>query len=137
CANILFRKRRHATFTACGSRTAKSTVSAPLRRGVRRRSASLSRPHLTEDRGMPVAIIDGRKMYYEVHGEGEPVLAIGGFPLSTGHGFANQPARLREQFRVIVFDHRGLGQSEDDDSPPSTALYAHDAAGLLDGLGVK
>lgn len=84
---------------------------------------------------MPTVSINGRRMYYEVHGEGEPVLALGGFPLTTGVGFANQPIGLREKFKIIVFDHRGFGQSEDNDEPASTRLYATDAAGLLDELG--
>ncbi|HEY0917760.1 alpha/beta fold hydrolase [Devosia sp.] len=86
---------------------------------------------------MPTISIDGRKMYFEMHGEGEPVLALGGFPLTTGPGFLNQPAALRERFRVVVFDHRGFGQSEDDGADPSTRLYAEDAARLLDAIGLQ
>ena len=86
---------------------------------------------------MPIVSINNHPMYYEVHGEGEPLLAMGGFPLITGHGFNSLPAQVRENFQILTFDHRGFGQSGDDGSPPSTALYARDAAGLIEHLGWK
>ncbi|MFC0041847.1 alpha/beta fold hydrolase [Actinomadura rayongensis] len=85
---------------------------------------------------MPTELIRGRRVRYEVHGAGEPVLAIGGWGLATGNGFANHPAVLRDAYRFVVYDHRGLGGSGDDDRPGSTELYADDAADLADHLGL-
>ncbi len=75
-------------------------------------------------------------MYYEVHGEGPPALCMGGWGTYCHGGFHHVASGLRERCRVLVFDHRGIGESDDDPSvEPSMALYARDAAALLDHLG--
>ena len=44
---------------------------------------------------------------------------------------------LEGDYQIIIFDHRGVGESEDiPDVPHTTDLYADDAAGLLDHLGL-
>lgn len=85
---------------------------------------------------MPVAAINGHQMYYEVHGEGPPALCMGGWGTFC-HGEQRHLARgLTNHYRVAIFDHRGIGESDDDLSvEPSTRLYAGDVAGLLDHLG--
>lgn len=85
---------------------------------------------------MPVAAINGHQMYYEVHGEGPPALCMGGWG-SFCHGEERHLARgLTNHYRVAIFDHRGIGESDDDLTiEPSTRLYAADVAGLLDHLG--
>jgi 3-oxoadipate enol-lactonase len=87
---------------------------------------------------VPIADINGHSMYFETHGSGEPVLCMGGWGTYC-HGSAHHlGGALLARHRVIIFDHRGLGQSGDDPSvAPTTKLYAADAAGLLDHLGVK
>jgi pimeloyl-ACP methyl ester carboxylesterase len=86
---------------------------------------------------VPIAEINAHKMYYEVHGAGRPLLCMGGWGTYC-HGNIHHLARgLVERYRVVVFDHRGLGESGDDPAAtPSMRLYAADAAGLLDHLGM-
>lgn len=86
---------------------------------------------------MPVAEINGHAMHYEVHGHGPPALCMGGWGTYC-HGAERHVGRvLLERYSVVIFDHRGLGASGDDASAaPSMALYAADAAGLLDHLGL-
>ncbi len=76
-------------------------------------------------------------MYYEVHGSGRPLLCMGGWGTYC-HGSVHHIARgLTDRYQVIIFDHRGLGESDDDLSvSPTTKLYAADAAALLDHLDV-
>lgn len=85
---------------------------------------------------MPRAEINGHAMYYEVHGRGPPAMCVGGWGTYC-HGSAHHlPRGLTERYSVAIFDHRGLGESDDDLAvPPSMRLYAEDAAGLLDHLG--
>ncbi|MGE0503354.1 MAG: alpha/beta fold hydrolase [Rhizobiaceae bacterium] len=85
---------------------------------------------------MPVATINGHQMYYEVHGSGPPALCMGGWGTFC-HGEERHLARgLTERYSVAIFDHRGIGESDDDLSiEPTTKLYAGDVAGLLDHLG--
>lgn len=85
---------------------------------------------------MPVASINGHQMYYEVHGRGPPAVCMGGWGTYC-HGEHRHLARgLTDRYSVAIFDHRGIGESDDDLSvEPSMKLYAADVAGLLDHLG--
>ncbi len=87
---------------------------------------------------MPTANINNHTMYYETHGDGPPVLCMTGWGTICHGRILFLPESLQsEDYRVIIFDHRGIGESEDiDDMPHSADLYAEDAAGLLDHLGV-
>jgi pimeloyl-ACP methyl ester carboxylesterase len=88
---------------------------------------------------MGFAAVSGRKLYYEVHGEEHPgtplVLAVGVGGSHKGW-LAFQAPVLSKSRRVILYDHRGVGQSEDDGAPFTTRDLAGDLAGLLDALEV-
>jgi pimeloyl-ACP methyl ester carboxylesterase len=84
---------------------------------------------------MPLAHVNGIDLYYEVHGQGAPVLLIGGFT-SDHMSYSFQVPTLAGEFQCIVFDNRGAGQSSQPDGPYTTAQLADDAADLLDHLGI-
>ncbi|MBV8810390.1 MAG: alpha/beta fold hydrolase [Acidobacteriaceae bacterium] len=84
---------------------------------------------------MPYATNPGVRIYWEEYGSGAPVLLIMGLGFTHEMWFRILPA-LSAQFRVIVFDNRGVGRS---DSPPGPHLIremAHDAAAVLDAAGI-
>src|SRR5687768_2604867 len=86
---------------------------------------------------MPFAKCNDVSLYYEVHGSGEPLLLVMGQG-SDHHGWD----RVRDDFaahhQVIVFDHRGTGQSDKPREPEySTRGFAADAVALLDFLGIE
>lgn len=84
---------------------------------------------------MPVADINGHRMHYEIHGKGAPVLCMGGWGTYCHGGSHHLPRGLTDTHSVLIFDHRGIGDSGDDpDVTPSMALYATDAAELIDHL---
>lgn len=86
---------------------------------------------------MPVAEINGHRMYYEIHGEGPTVLCMGGWGTYCHGGAHHLPKGLLETHSALIFDHRGLAESSDDPSVvPSMRLYAEDAAALIDHLGL-
>lgn len=87
---------------------------------------------------MPVDRINGHNMYYEIHGKGDPVLLMGGWG-SFCHGEErHMPWGLADRYSVIIFDHRGIGESDDNPEIPATIrLYAADAVGLLKQLGIE
>jgi pimeloyl-ACP methyl ester carboxylesterase len=87
---------------------------------------------------MPIARLNGHDMYFEIHGEGDPVVCSGGWGTFC-HGNARRlPDGLLDRHRVVIFDHRGLCESTDDAGvPASTALYAADVAALLDYLKIE
>lgn len=84
---------------------------------------------------MPSAEIDGRELYYECRGAGEPLLLIqglGGNSAQWGEEFLDG---LRG-FELILFDHRGAGRSAPCEGEHTIAELAADALGLLDALGI-
>lgn len=85
---------------------------------------------------MPHTNLPSGKTYYEVHGEGEPLLLHPGFGCTVEIYWRNA-LQLAEHFRVIVFDPRGAGRS--DDGPPTLLMkdFADDAAALLDALDIE
>ena len=87
---------------------------------------------------MPIATINNHEMYYEVHGEGDPLVCAGGWGTFC-HGEVNHvPRGLTDRYSVIIFDHRGIGESTDDEAVPSSMrLYAEDIVGLTQHLGVE
>jgi len=84
---------------------------------------------------------DGTKIYYEVKGEGYPVILVHGFT-GTSQGWKHgslYPALLTAGYKVIILDQRGNGLS---DKPHTDAGYANDAEakdimGLASSLGFK
>ncbi len=79
----------------------------------------------------------GIKMYYEVHGEGEPLLLIMGFGGSVLDWGWVLPPKLAERYRIIMFDNRGAGRSDQPPGPYSIKQMADDAANLMDALGIE
>src|SRR4051812_43710331 len=55
------------------------------------------------------ADVNGIKIYYEIYGEGEPLVMIHG-GLGNGTYFANQIPVLARNYKVIVMDSRGHGR---------------------------
>lgn len=87
---------------------------------------------------MPVLQVNNHDMYYEVHGAGEPVICSGGWGSFCHGGEGHLPRGLTDRYQVVIFDHRGIGQSTDDPAGASTTkLYADDVIGLMDTLGIE
>jgi len=85
---------------------------------------------------MAFAENQGVRIYWDDQGTGEPLLLIMGLSYPSYMWHRSRPA-LRERYRTIAFDNRGIGQS---DVPPGTysiALMASDAAAVLDAAGVE
>lgn len=84
---------------------------------------------------MPKVSVNGLKLYYESSGEGEPVVLIPGFAAGRWIWF-KQTADLPRNFRVIVFDPRGVSGSDKPEGPQTIGLLADDIAHLLQKLGI-
>ena len=84
---------------------------------------------------MPKARINGIDIHYEVHGKGEPLLLIQGLGHSSKFWFFQIP-EFSKHFETIVYDNRGIGESDKPDEPYSIAGDAADALGLLDHLKI-
>ena len=77
------------------------------------------------------------KIYYESAGQGEALLYISG----TGGDLRKSPSvfdnDLKNNFHLISYDQRGLGQSEIPDGPYTMKDYADDAFNFLIKLGLS
>jgi len=79
------------------------------------------------------AEVNGVRIYYELHGEGDPlVLVHGSWTDATGWGLV--APGLAESFRVLVYDRRGHSRSERPDAPGSVDEDGDDLAALLEAL---
>lgn len=84
---------------------------------------------------MPLARVNGLDIYYEVHGQGDPLLLI----MGTGSDHSlwhNQVEDFSKEFQCIVYDNRGTGRSGKPETGYSSRILADDAAGLLDAIGI-
>jgi pimeloyl-ACP methyl ester carboxylesterase len=86
---------------------------------------------------MPFATAaDGVRLSYEVIGAGSPLLLVSGQASDRGV-WAAARADFAVRHRVIVFDHRGTGESDKPEAPPyATRGFASDAVAVLDAAGV-
>lgn len=77
-------------------------------------------------------------LYWESHGPDDaPPLILSAGLGGSGSYWAPNIQTLAEQYRVIVYDHRGTGRSDRAlPSPLSIETMAEDVIALMDGLGI-
>ncbi len=86
---------------------------------------------------MPVTHAGAVELSYDRSGEGEPLLLIMGMSGTALHWGEPFLELLREQFEVITYDHRGVGQSTKLEGSVTIAQMAEDAKALLDALDIE
>jgi pimeloyl-ACP methyl ester carboxylesterase len=85
---------------------------------------------------MPLITVNQTEIYYEIHGEGQPILLIPGLGLDNTYYRLGEPL-IRENFQTILVDPRGIGKSQKDDVEYTAELWADDYAALLDAINIK
>jgi 3-oxoadipate enol-lactonase len=85
---------------------------------------------------MPIARVGAIELSYERSGSGPALLLIMGMSGTALHWGEPFLSRLREDFEVIVYDHRGVGESSHLDGEITITQLAEDASGLLSALGI-
>jgi pimeloyl-ACP methyl ester carboxylesterase len=85
---------------------------------------------------MPIAAVNGTELYYEVQGQGEPVVLIPGLGMGTAYFDLAMP-HLTPHVQAIGLDLRGVGRSSKADTAFSMETWADDVVRLLDHLGVE
>ena len=85
---------------------------------------------------MPRMQANGQDLYYEVHGEGEPLLCVMGLAADTLTWLPQVPA-FSARHRTVIFDNRDVGQSSMAEGPYEIADMAQDALALADGLELE
>ncbi len=82
------------------------------------------------------AEVNGARIFYQVSGQGQPLVLLHGYPLS-GALFARNRDALAAHFRVITIDHRGYGKSTAPGVPDSADIYASDALAVMTQIGIQ
>lgn len=79
--------------------------------------------------------VNGINLHYEIRGSGPRLLFINGIgaDMSNPIGLFNSP--LAQQYTILAYDPRGLGESDSGDTPFTMADMADDAAGLGRAVG--
>jgi 3-oxoadipate enol-lactonase len=87
---------------------------------------------------MPEIEANGVTIYYELLGPpGAEVLVLSNGVLMSTASWAYQAAVLARHYRLLLYDCRGMWQSEHPPGPYSIELHADDLAALLDALGIE
>jgi 3-oxoadipate enol-lactonase len=86
---------------------------------------------------MPKILANGIKLYYEFHGpeDGDVLVLSNGVLMSTA-SWAFQTPILSQHYRLLLYDCRGMWQSDHPPSSYSMEQHAGDLAALLSALGI-
>jgi pimeloyl-ACP methyl ester carboxylesterase len=82
------------------------------------------------------APVNGLKMYYEIHGSGEPVVLLHGAFMTITNNWTGWIDELSKTRKVIAVEMQGHGRTADIDRDISGANLADDVAALLDYLKI-
>lgn len=80
--------------------------------------------------------LNGANFYYEIHGQGQPLILIAGY--SANHLYWMPIlGELSQHFQVLIFDNRGAGKTTDDGRELSAELMADDVVAIGKALDLK
>jgi len=83
------------------------------------------------------APVNGLKMYYEIHGQGTPLVLIHGGGSTIESTFGKILPFLAQHCKVIAVELQAHGRTSDRDSAETFAQDANDVAGLLEYLHIN
>ncbi len=80
---------------------------------------------------------NGQELYYEIHGEGPPLILVMGIGYDSSLWMLQQVPVLSTSFRVVLLDNRDAGRSSRAERAYAIADMADDLAGVLDELDIR
>jgi pimeloyl-ACP methyl ester carboxylesterase len=81
--------------------------------------------------------VNGIKMYYEIHGSGQPLVLIHGGGSTITTSFGKILPLLAKNHKVIAVELQAHGHTSDRNEPESFEQDANDVAGLLSQLNIN
>lgn len=82
------------------------------------------------------APVNGLAMYFEIHGQGRPLLLLHGAFSTIGTSFGALLPKLAQHHQVIAVELQGHGRTADIERPLTYEQMADDTAALLEHLGI-
>ena len=79
---------------------------------------------------------NGQDLFYEIHGDGPPLVLVMGIGYDSSLWTLHQVPELSSRFRVVLLDNRDAGRSSRADRPYTIADMADDVCGLLDEIDI-
>jgi pimeloyl-ACP methyl ester carboxylesterase len=80
--------------------------------------------------------VNGLRIYYEVHGEGQPLVLVHG-GTATSQAWASHLPAFAEHFRVFTPDSRGHGRTDNPTGELGYRVMADDVAALVGALDLQ
>ena len=80
---------------------------------------------------------NGARIWYATYGSGSPVILLHGGLGHSGNWGYQIPALVSNDYRAILIDSRGHGQSTRDTRPYTYELMASDVSSVMDALNLK
>lgn len=84
---------------------------------------------------MPTTSIDGRVLFHEEHGDGEPLVFLSGLG-GDSRAFTVTMRHFADRYRALSLDHRDVGRSDHVTAAYTTADLADDVAAWMAKLGL-
>jgi pimeloyl-ACP methyl ester carboxylesterase len=108
-----------------------SCTTAPSREPTAPPTRARNIPYGTNDAAAHRLRVGDAEIYYEIYGDGPPVLLLHGGFYGYIDGWAQYIAALSDRYKVIAMATRGHGRSSIGSAPFSRRLFADDAAAVL------
>jgi len=92
---------------------------------------------LSEVIAVPKVKVDDIQIYYEVKGEGFPLVMIMGLGRNLESWDSRLVEGLSKKFKLVMFDNRGAGRTDISDREYTIRLFAEDITDLMNTLGIS
>lgn len=79
---------------------------------------------------------NGTKIFYQVRGEGEPLILLMGFG-ADGNVWEKHVTEYEKHFKCIIPDNRGVGLSDQPKGPYTTKMMAEDTVAVMNHAGIN
>lgn len=86
---------------------------------------------------MPKIKVGDINIYYEIHGEGSPLIMIMGLSANIDWWHPYLIEQFPKHFKTVIFDNRGAGRTDKPAIDYSIKMFAGDTVVLMDALGIK
>jgi pimeloyl-ACP methyl ester carboxylesterase len=86
---------------------------------------------------MPKIKVGDINMYYEVYGDGFPLVMINGLSTNVYWWDPLFIEEISKKYRVVIFDNRGAGRTDKPEIDYSIKMFADDTIGLMDALKIS
>ncbi len=86
---------------------------------------------------MPKVLVNEINIYYEIKGEGFPIVMIMGLAGNADWWDKALIEGLSKEYKTIIFDNRGVARTDNDDKDFTMKDLADDTVGLMDALKIE